>query len=276
MTNLPNFLYHYTNIESLALILSNHTFRFTSLDQMDDLQEKETSDLKNVGQFCYVSSWTNDETESIPMWKMYSSLTSGVRIKLRANPFKQYENTPESMRKVVDIPVHGEPGSNGYFKSFIPVADMFQYGYICPSVWNHNILHKVEYTSDPKKLYPNISLFSENNYSIDLSLLGKYKNQYWNFQNEWRYILLFLPLNLNQRPDLVEAESLNMARRILLGHEKQPFPYYDLYLDDKAYSQMEITLSPRISSSSRLIAEALIEKYNPTATILESSLSGLI
>lgn len=81
---------------------------------------------------------------------MYSSLTSGVRIKLKTNPFKQYENTPESMRKVVGIPVHGEPGSNGYFKSFIPVADMFQYGYICPSVWDHNILHKVEYTSDPK------------------------------------------------------------------------------------------------------------------------------
>ena len=51
MTDNIDFLYHYTNIETLALILSNHTFRFRSLDQMDDLQEKETSDLKNVGQF---------------------------------------------------------------------------------------------------------------------------------------------------------------------------------------------------------------------------------
>lgn len=44
MNNNIQFLFHYTSIESLALILSNHTFRFTSLDQMDDLQEKETSD----------------------------------------------------------------------------------------------------------------------------------------------------------------------------------------------------------------------------------------
>ena len=76
MTDNIDFLYHYTNIETLALILSNHTFRFRSLDQMDDLQEKETSDLKNVGQFCFISSWTDDSTESIPMWNMYSSLHS--------------------------------------------------------------------------------------------------------------------------------------------------------------------------------------------------------
>lgn len=88
MENSPEYLYHYTNIETLALILANHTFRLTSLDQMDDLQEKEAFDLKNAGQFCYVSSWTDDETENIPMWKMYSSLNAGVRIKLKANPFK--------------------------------------------------------------------------------------------------------------------------------------------------------------------------------------------
>lgn len=80
MNQCTDFLYHYTSIETLALILSNRTFRLNSLDQMDDLQEKETSDIKNIGQFCYISSWTDDETESIPMWKMYSSLDSGVRI----------------------------------------------------------------------------------------------------------------------------------------------------------------------------------------------------
>ena len=40
MQNTPDYLYHYTSIETLALILANHTFRLTSLDQMDDLQEK--------------------------------------------------------------------------------------------------------------------------------------------------------------------------------------------------------------------------------------------
>ena len=66
---------------------------------MDDLQEKEAFDLKNAGQFCYISSWTDDETENIPMWKMYSSLSSGVRIKLKANPFKEFEKWDKSLIK---------------------------------------------------------------------------------------------------------------------------------------------------------------------------------
>ena len=54
---------------------------------MDDLQEKEAKDINNIGQFIYVSAWTSDEKESIPMWNMYSSLDAGVRIRLRTNPF---------------------------------------------------------------------------------------------------------------------------------------------------------------------------------------------
>lgn len=50
------YLYHYTNIETLAQILKNRTIRFNSLDKMDDLQEQQTSDTKNIGQFCYISS----------------------------------------------------------------------------------------------------------------------------------------------------------------------------------------------------------------------------
>ena len=50
-----DYLYHYTNTETLALILSNKTIRFNSLNNVDDLQEQETSDVKNFGQYCFVS-----------------------------------------------------------------------------------------------------------------------------------------------------------------------------------------------------------------------------
>ena len=105
MDNGNGYLYHYTNIETLALILQNHTFRFNSLDKMDDLQEQETADFKNVGLFCYISSWTDDVDESIPMWNMYTSINSGVRIKLKKHPFKFHENTADELRQVINAPV---------------------------------------------------------------------------------------------------------------------------------------------------------------------------
>ena len=116
------YLFHYTNVEALALILKNRTIRFSSLDRMDDLQEKESSDLQNAGQFCYVSSWTDDVSESIPMWNMYASMNYGVRIKLRKFPFKRYKINPldPTSRLVTD--------KNGNIAKdvLIPISDMLK------------------------------------------------------------------------------------------------------------------------------------------------------
>ena len=89
-----DYLYHYTNTETLALILSNKTIRFNSLNNVDDLQEQETSDVKNFGQYCFVSCWTDDAEESIPMWKMYGNFTSGIRIKMKKYPFLERATVP--------------------------------------------------------------------------------------------------------------------------------------------------------------------------------------
>ena len=143
MDNGKEYLYHYTNIETLALILQNHTFRFNSLNKMDDLQEQETADLKNVGQVCYISSWTDDVDESIPMWNMYTSINSGVRIKLKKHPFKFHENTADELRQVINAPV--TDNTNGTpLKSLIPFADMFRRKFIAAGATPENILHKVE------------------------------------------------------------------------------------------------------------------------------------
>ena len=47
--NGPSFLYHYTGLETLALILLNRTIRFTRLDKVDDPQEQRSADSQNLG-----------------------------------------------------------------------------------------------------------------------------------------------------------------------------------------------------------------------------------
>ena len=96
-----DWLYHYTNVETLALILSKKTIRFNALNHVDDLQENETADMKNLGQFCFVSCWTEDPEEQIPMWKMYGNMESGVRIKLKQYPFLEKANTSSELERVM-------------------------------------------------------------------------------------------------------------------------------------------------------------------------------
>ena len=67
-----------------------------------------------------------------------------------------------------------------------------------------------------------------------------------------------------------------VANKMKLGLAKQPFPYYDMVIANESFEKMEITLSPRISAGSTIIVKSLLEKYNPTAILNESSLVGLI
>jgi hypothetical protein len=65
---MVEYLYHYTNLETLKLILHNKTFRLSSLNKMDDLEEGDTEDFQKLGRFIYISSWTNNPAESLLLW----------------------------------------------------------------------------------------------------------------------------------------------------------------------------------------------------------------
>ena len=43
-----DYLYHYTSIENLLLILKNKTIAFNSLQNVDDLEERDSEDIKQV------------------------------------------------------------------------------------------------------------------------------------------------------------------------------------------------------------------------------------
>ena len=60
------YLYHYTSLETLALILKNKTICFNNLSYVDDMEEVQTKDLGKFGKIAYVSCWTSDSEESIP------------------------------------------------------------------------------------------------------------------------------------------------------------------------------------------------------------------
>ena len=52
--------------------------------------------------------------------------------------------------------------------------------------------------------------------------------------------------------------------------------YYDLDLDDNAFGNMEVTMSPQFTEGNRLLLEALKDKYNTTMNIRESMLHDKI
>jgi len=270
------YLYHYTSIESLALILKNRTIRLNPLDKMDDLQEQKTEDIENIGKFVFVSSWTDDSTESIPMWKMYTDPTAGVRIKLRKNPFVWQGTKAKDIEQVVGIPVNVATPSDDPLHTFLDLSKLFAGGYYSPQSWNGKILERIIYTNNISKLEPKIGSVENGKININIADLGKYKNTHWEFQSEWRYIMSFFPMSFKGNPEILNILFSQNVNKLYQGTLSPPFRYFDLEIASDCFDELEITCSPQMTLGNRVLLGTLVEKYNPQAQIYESELLGKI
>jgi len=266
-------LYHYTNIETLALILKNKTIRLNSLDKMDDLMEGKASDLQNIGRFVYVSSWTEDDEESIPMWKMYSSLDRGIRIKLRKDPFKRYSVADEAHNN--GFIMRGE--DSGKYSFLFPVKDMINVPFTTSAAMadTESFLYKVGYTNDESLLQPKVIDIDEKTINIRFNRLGRYKSKKWEFQNEWRYLFWAVPLNSFDLGTVKENFG-RVVKAIISDDLQPPFDHYDLSIADEAFSEMAIMLGPTVPYGMEILVKSLVKEYNPSAKVVYSDLKGKI
>lgn len=270
-------LYHYTNIETLALILRNKTIRFNRLDNVDDLEEGRAESLGvKFCRYVFVSCWTKIEEENIPLWKMYGGDKGGIRISLEHDMFQEYP--------IENQDYHG--GKNfGYTYPYskIPTKDMFQqeFSFIPIHEYDNDFFFRdvryvdevFQYTKDKIR----ISKFHDNNrvdVNMDMKPFGYYKHKRWSFQRESRFVLYALPCN-----PCLESDNHNLTTIItntLLQNKQLPFTYYDLCLRKEVFDDMIITLSPSITEAQKIIVTTLRDQYAPMAKIEESSLGELV
>ena len=274
--DVPDTLFHYTSLESLACILSNRTLRLMPLSGLDDPQESRTVDAPGVGSFHYVSCWTDDKTESIPMWNMYASLESGVRIELVNDPFQRYEYSAADFEKALHMmPGHAQFGGNT-MSTFLPLEDILSCGYSAAFLAGDSVLRRVEYTSDQDKLVPKMVSTDGGQVNVDLNKVAKYKNEYWDFQHEWRYVLNFLPMNPFDVSGDLEKRMAIAVGTMLSGRGARPMPFYDLHLTSEAISAMRIVPSPKMTFGNRILLEHLLNAFGLSSNIESSELSGLL
>jgi len=256
---LPEFLYHYTTIESLALILKNRTIRFNNLSDVDDLEEGVTNDLGRIGKSVFVSCWTDSDKENIPLWYMYSRSMSGVRIKL---PIHQFGDKPDIFFGNTKDDDHE---SKGIFKSRISCD------FEDPLMWSP----WVRYTNNEKKLKPKLikSVNVDGHMEKRIYAAGYVKRKCWEFQSECRYIIRYLPYPKGREKNDKEKELITKAYKNI---NQVPSPDLYLRIIDNCFNQMEVMIGPGANQGQRTIVHNLIEKYNPIAKISESQLTGKI
>ena len=215
--------------------------------------------------------------EDIPMWKMYSRLDSGVRIRLRKNPFQVYPITFYEYARRSKCKFEGSGGEET-IDLIVPHEMFFNNDYTCTPRTIENLLNQIIYTDDEKYLNPTVAIENEmGGMTASPEPIGKYKSTYWKFQSEWRYRIMCWPISIIKasQGDLgLQSELGRYVRQIHAGTASAPFNSIDLAIADAAFADMEITPSPRFSPGNRVMLDSIIKEYNPTATIRDSSLLG--
>lgn len=206
---MSEYLYHYTSIEKLALILKNRTIKFNNLLNVD---------------------------------------MKGVRIKLRKYPFKQYTYNKGEKHFTEDIISYID--YNGSYTTSVCISAQ------CP------LLEKIEYTDDEKLLKPKIITKSENGINASFQNIGRCKRTYWNFQQEYRYIIRTAPWGMMELERVKEPnEQIIIFNRILDKNNTQYCNEIYLDLAEDAFSDMEVLLAPKTTESECIIVQALLDKY---------------
>lgn len=236
---------------------------------MDDLQEAQSSDEIEYGKYVFISSWMDQPLESIAMWKLYSNMYSGVRIGLKENPFVKYTVNKQDVERV--YPSASLKGDS--MDLIFPIEECFNGNYFVMNFLYDMCLEKVEYTDNVELLSPQIFNISQQGIEMKSAQLGKYKNTYWEFQNEERYVLRFLPLDVKKIT--LESNAAQMVYDAFMN-KKSFIDYYDLEIRDDAFVSMEITLSPQFTMGNRILLEALIDKYNPNLKVHDSVLKDRV
>lgn len=262
---MRDYLYHYTSVETLEKILENKTFRFSSLLTVDDMAESKTKDFGNYGRFCYVSCWTSKTEETSSLWSEYTN-KKGVRIKLPKNIFPTVLDFPNIPKNNSNILIEGESGQKfEYTKGITKIESIIGMTFI-PRITE---LFPVTYTED--KFLLNLSVTSENR--IDQTLIGRFKHKsIWEHQQEWRYKLFGLPFSIDEFYDLHITAQFDSAIQSLSKNSDLICESFDLPVNDEKFKDMEIVLSSLLNENERKKVKELVNKFNPTAKIIESSI----
>lgn len=259
---MANEIHHYTDINTLALILKNKTIRFNRLDHVDDITEGDSFTKLKLEKFFFVSCWTHDNNESLPQWNMYTLDMAGMRITLLKRLFKY---------NPLVVPNNYKHEKQGAIISPIPFERIFASSYFVVPIFleEKHYGREVVYGPDFMKIKNEAVQVDASNQALSACIsdpigIAAVKSPDWSFQKEYRFVLFIVPslhiskdenffIKLSERlPDIV-AQSLYRG-------EGPDIDYFDVDISQDAINDIKVTTGPLCTEGDYLIIEALLDK----------------
>lgn len=236
------YVYQYTSIETLALILEHLNIKFNSLQYVDDVEEVECDEVKDVGKFIFVSCWTKYPVENIALWNMYTPDMKGIRLRM---------------------PIQWFDEKNSDIKQQLSDNKLQSYGYKDAYDCQHIIYKEdIRYCHSGEYKKSIVTSYSDGDTMMNMFRIGRYKNELWKFQNEYRYIIKSVPVGFK----LGKTNSENLEQKYNKLNEFEPNDKHKngifVKINPEKLNEIEIVLGPKCTEAHKLIVDSLLEKYS--------------
>lgn len=219
-------IYHYTSFETFQKIVETGTIRLNSLQNVDDAEEGFLLDSQSQAAYTFVSCWTKQEKESIPLWKMYVKSQFSIRIGVSSDFLK-----PIIFKRYF---ISNHTNRNAYIFLFIR-GDSLEF------------LSDVIYEEQPKiRMLKNMRGMFSHDY---VERYGLTKSTHWSFQEEIRFIVKAVPISQIKRR---YGSSLYIAcHESIINNAPTDIKFIDMNYDKKYLLSADIMLGPSTTNNDK-------------------------
>lgn len=252
-------IYHYTSLETFALIIKNRTFLFNNVKNMNDPEEVVTEDFKmSLQDYAFISCWTQNPEESIPLWQMYSDSAHGVRLESDTDfiKFDGSETNINGLNIVVQNVQNGEGCSEN--AKFILLRQRNGNG--------NCHYHQVRYSNGKRIFKEDISRNNIEQFKFNATEAFATKNRHWEFEEEIRFILLGSDC---------EDERMNDNWQYFYNKiiDKKKFSGNSVYLKlkDEFFKNLKVTSAPCMNKGEKILLTSLIRDFGLGEQIIQNS-----
>jgi len=162
---------------------------------MNDPLDGQSDLFPDSRQNVFVSSWTSEEKDEIPMWKIYNDL-KGIRIRMPIDLFNHSGELIVAKLNDGDNYLIKSKLDKSYLinrkKAEYKTVDSADNAFKINSVYGPT---KVDYCESEVSLNDGLvemkKLADFNSYEINLHLIGQKKIDYWSFEKEFRFRIFY-------------------------------------------------------------------------------------
>jgi hypothetical protein len=269
-------IHHYTSIETLALILKSRKIRFNRLDRVDDVSESTAFGSVDLSKYLFISCWTDEQTESIPQWNMYTEGMRGVRISVPRPPFHY---------RPVEAPKGFPFEIRGTAVTPIPFEQLITSDYFILPTFVKDFEGRVEYIEDVAGKYAEMVNLDVSTSPPTLNIssmfsLGRFKSARWKFQSEVRYSLFAMPSAPLPASKASASQHMNQVLgqfvHCVMNGIAPGITHFDVDLEPEVVDCIRVTLGPCANEGDKIVVETLLKEFAPRATLTPSVLTGTI